>query len=231
MLSVLQGFPFPAPLTRERLSWGPCLASGCFWGAVSPASRPGYGSKRKPGDWPLWCSWGPRLVAVLLSSLPDPPRVCSIWCPGSEMHQFLGEKYVFSTLLWIYRVLLCVLRAWVIFWFSFLPPPLPPSTYYPPTPNWVSRCSWKIRGFPGDSGGRICLQCRRPGFIPWRRKWQPTPVLWPGEFHGQGNLAEVHGVTKSRTWLSYWHLKNWRFWQYWTWKSQYPSLSPFLPRC
>ena len=31
---------------------------------------------------------------------------------------------------------------------------------------------------------------RRPGFnpwvgkIPWRRKWQPTPVLLPGKFHG-----------------------------------------------
>ena len=30
---------------------------------------------------------------------------------------------------------------------------------------------------------RICLQCRRPGFdpwvrkIPWRKKWQPTPVI------------------------------------------------------
>ena len=35
----------------------------------------------------------------------------------------------------------------------------------------------------------ICLQCRRPGFdpwvekIPWRRKWQPTPVFLPGKFH------------------------------------------------
>ena len=33
-------------------------------------------------------------------------------------------------------------------------------------------------------------QCGRPGFdrwigkIPWRREWQPTPVFWPGEFHG-----------------------------------------------
>ena len=33
---------------------------------------------------------------------------------------------------------------------------------------------------------------RRPGFspwvwkIPWRRKWQPTPVFWPGKSHGQG---------------------------------------------
>ena len=26
--------------------------------------------------------------------------------------------------------------------------------------------------------------------IPWRREWQPTPVLSPGEFHGQRNLAE-----------------------------------------
>ena len=34
----------------------------------------------------------------------------------------------------------------------------------------------------------ICLQCRRPRFnlwdrkIPWRIKWQPTPVLLPGKF-------------------------------------------------
>ena len=27
------------------------------------------------------------------------------------------------------------------------------------------------------------------GKIPWRRKWQPTPVFWPGEFHGQRSLA------------------------------------------
>ena len=25
--------------------------------------------------------------------------------------------------------------------------------------------------------------------IPWRRKWQPTPVILPGEFHGQRSLA------------------------------------------
>ena len=36
--------------------------------------------------------------------------------------------------------------------------------------------------FPGGSDGSVCLQCERPGFdpwvekIPWRRKWQPTPV-------------------------------------------------------
>ena len=35
----------------------------------------------------------------------------------------------------------------------------------------------------------------RPGFdsrvgkIPWRRKWQPTPVFLPGEFYGQRSVA------------------------------------------
>ena len=51
------------------------------------------------------------------------------------------------------------------------------------------------KGNPGDSDSkRICLQCRRHGFdfwvrkIPWRRKWQPTPVL-PEEFYGQRSLV------------------------------------------
>ena len=25
--------------------------------------------------------------------------------------------------------------------------------------------------------------------MPWRRKWQPTPVFLPGEFHGQRSLV------------------------------------------
>ena len=29
-----------------------------------------------------------------------------------------------------------------------------------------------------------------PSQIPWRRRaWQPTPVFWPGEFHGQRSLV------------------------------------------
>jgi len=42
---------------------------------------------------------------------------------------------------------------------------------------------------------RIHLQCTRHEFspwvkkIPWRRKWQPTPVFLPGEFHGQRGLV------------------------------------------
>ena len=50
--------------------------------------------------------------------------------------------------------------------------------------------------FPGCSDSKsICLHCRRTGFdswvgkIPWRRKWQPTPVFLPGESHGQRSLV------------------------------------------
>ena len=45
------------------------------------------------------------------------------------------------------------------------------------------------------SGKESVCQCRRPGFgswvgkIPWRRKWQPTPVFLPGKFHGQRSLV------------------------------------------
>ena len=47
-------------------------------------------------------------------------------------------------------------------------------------------------------GKKPTCQCRRPkrhGFnlwvrkIPWRRKWQCTPVFLPGKFHGQRSLA------------------------------------------
>ena len=27
------------------------------------------------------------------------------------------------------------------------------------------------------------------GAIPWRRKWQPTPVFLPGEYHGRRSLV------------------------------------------
>ena len=65
---------------------------------------------------------------------------------------------------------------------------------------------------------KICLQCSRPRFdpwvgkIPWRRKWRPTPISLPGEFHGQKNLAGCSpwgytelDMTKGLT-LSFFHL-------------------------
>jgi len=51
-------------------------------------------------------------------------------------------------------------------------------------------------GFPRwFSDKESAHQCRRHGFnpwvrkIPWRRKWQPTPVFLPEKSHGQKSLA------------------------------------------
>ena len=59
----------------------------------------------------------------------------------------------------------------------------------------------------------VCLWCRRPGFdpwvgkIPWRRKWQPTPVLLPGKSHGQRSLVGYspwgHEESDTTEWLHF----------------------------
>ena len=56
-------------------------------------------------------------------------------------------------------------------------------------------------GVSGIVGGFFtsCLQCGRPRFnpwvgkIPWRRKWQPSPVFLPGESHGGRSLVGYWG--------------------------------------
>jgi len=56
-----------------------------------------------------------------------------------------------------------------------------------------------IWGFQGDTAGKefTCQgrRCKRHGLDPWvgedplEKKWQPTLVFLPGNFHGQGCLA------------------------------------------
>ena len=55
---------------------------------------------------------------------------------------------------------------------------------------------WVTHAYPRwFSDKEAACQCRRPRFnpwvekIPWRRKWQPTPVFLPGKSHGQRSLA------------------------------------------
>ena len=55
------------------------------------------------------------------------------------------------------------------------------------------------QGFRGGASGKeLTCQCRRHKRcrfdpcvrkIPWRRAWQPTPVILPGESHGQRSLV------------------------------------------
>ena len=65
--------------------------------------------------------------------------------------------------------------------------------WQPPTRSW---------GFPGGTSGKehACYRRRHKrcsfdpwvGKIPWRRKWQPTPVFLPGESQGWGSLVGCH---------------------------------------
>ena len=62
--------------------------------------------------------------------------------------------------------------------------------------------------FPtGSVGKESACNAGDPGFdpwvgkIPWRRKWQPTPLFLPGKSHGQRNLLGYllfMGVAKVR---------------------------------
>ena len=79
----------------------------------------------------------------------------------------------------------------------------------PAAPLHLLVIPWTLHwGFPdGASGKEPAYQ--RPGFdpwvgrIPWRRKWQPTPVILPGESCGQRSLAGCsHGITKRWSRLS-----------------------------
>ena len=55
-----------------------------------------------------------------------------------------------------------------------------------------------MAGFPrwlmGKEAACFCRRCKRHGFdpwvrkIPWRMKWQSTPVFLPGKSHGQRSL-------------------------------------------
>ena len=69
-----------------------------------------------------------------------------------------------------------------------------------PARSRISLCSPSERmGFPGGVHGEDpACQYRDAkrrvfdpwvGKIPWRRKWQPTPVFFPGESHGQRSLV------------------------------------------
>ena len=56
-----------------------------------------------------------------------------------------------------------------------------------------------FKGFPGGSVVKESLcRYRRCEFdpwvrkIPWRRKWQPTPVFLSGKFRGQKNLGRYN---------------------------------------
>ena len=58
---------------------------------------------------------------------------------------------------------------------------------------------WWLSGKESTCQWRRCRFDPWVGMIPWRGKWQPTPVFLPGKSHGQRSLgATDHGLAKSQ---------------------------------
>ena len=68
--------------------------------------------------------------------------------------------------------------------------------------NWSDLAAARLPWWcSGKESPYQCQRCRRCRFdlwvrkIPWRRKWQPTPVLLPGKFHEH--------ISKSYTYIAF----------------------------
>ena len=80
-----------------------------------------------------------------------------------------------------------------------------------------------LKDFPGgDSCKEPACQCRRPkkhginpcvGKIPWRRAWQPTPVLLPKESHRQRRLGDYSPLGHKETQLKWLSTNTHTFWK------------------
>ena len=61
--------------------------------------------------------------------------------------------------------------------------------------GWVIQFYWLPRWYSDKESTCQCRRCERHGFdpwvgeVPWKRKWQPTPVFLPEKFLGQSSLA------------------------------------------
>ena len=120
----------------------------------------------------------------------------ALFCLSPTLHEKSGSSTCMATLevLSLFNnsyssisvVTLCILFVWIIFKLCFL-------FYF----IFFLVEVWASLWF---SWYRIPLQCRRPEFdlwvgkIPWRRERLPTPIFWPGKFHGLYNPWDCKGL-------------------------------------
>ena len=96
------------------------------------------------------------------------------------------------------RVINCTPLSALSFWVNLFPGTCGYNNRRLTTIHFLNLNQVKLqRGFPGGSvvknlptnnEGDVNLD-PWVGKIPWRRKWQPTPVFLPGKSHGQRSLA------------------------------------------
>ena len=122
-------------------------------------------------------------------------------CPHKNTQNFLPQpvanikrkwKQIMSILEKSFSLLLLLLGLWISINVKCIPKSR--SQFFK---SCLSELPWWLRW------QRIGLKHRRLGFrawegkIPWRRKWLPTPVFLPGEFHGQRSLVDYIQPTGS----------------------------------
>ena len=66
-------------------------------------------------------------------------------------------------------------------------------------PFWASQVAWWVKNPPAVQESRRCGFDPWVGKVPWRKAWQPTPVILRGEFHGQ-RILEGYSPWGHRSW-------------------------------
>ena len=158
------------------------VRSACLW-------RPHSAASFSSGTWsaPLWalCLLVPAVLSSavlrLLTHAQPPPfplnqrKLVHLWSP--TVGPLWGKAAVSLPLLYHPVIIVLFVHHPVLFAQTIIAPLLSAQL-----PWWLS------------SKESTC-QCRRHGFnswarkIPWRKKWQPTPVFLPGKSHGHRSLA------------------------------------------
>jgi len=139
-----------------------------------------HGEELGPLCWPMQAAG----IAVFSAShwFAEHTSYMKWFHQDSESCSELDEQQITKQWLWpFFGASLDLVQVWI--WCKFGPKRFGPS--------------W---GFLGDASDKdLACQYKRkrkrcrfdPGVwkIPWRRKWQPTPIFLPGESHGQRSLA------------------------------------------
>ena len=144
----------------------------------------------KPRD--DWCVWYFKFLIV--------------WVPSNV---FIENYFIVDFLKWVKQWHMTKLYTFTAFLFYFLEKQL----YYSRS-NYSKGLPWWLSSKESTS------QCRRCRFdhwhrkIPWRRKWQPTPVFLPGKSHGQQSLVDYSpwGCKESdmTEWLNKWIIPSYK---------------------
>ena len=83
---------------------------------------------------------------------------------------------------------------------------------------WLNSISLYTSGASGKESAYNTGDIMRRGFdpwvgkVPWRRKWQPTPVFSPGEWHGQKSLQSMGFQESDHKWSDWACTHTWFCW-------------------